>query len=158
RIQRFINAAETHEVIYTRGTTESSNLVAQSYGRKFVHEGDEIIISTMEHHSNIVPWQMLCEQQRAKLRVIPIDDDGELLIHEFARMPNKRNQMVAVAHSSNSLGTTNRVRRITELAHSQDVPVLIDGAQAAAHLKVAVRDLDCDFYAFSGHKMCGPTG
>jgi cysteine desulfurase / selenocysteine lyase len=158
RIQRFINAAETHEIIYTRGATESINLVAQSYGRKFVHEGDEIIISTMEHHSNIVPWQMLCDAQRAKLRVIPIDDNGELMIDEFARMLNKRVKMVAVTHISNALGTVNPVERIIELAHSQDIPVLLDGAQAAPHLKVDVRDLDCDFYAFSGHKMCGPTG
>jgi cysteine desulfurase/selenocysteine lyase len=158
RIRRFINAAETHEVIYTRGATESINLVAQSYGRKFVHEGDEIIISAMEHHSNIVPWQMLCQAQRAKLRVIPIDDRGELLIEEFARMLNRRVKMVAVTHVSNALGTVNPVKRIIELAHSQDTPVLLDGAQAAPHLKVDVRDLDCDFYAFSGHKMCGPTG
>jgi cysteine desulfurase/selenocysteine lyase len=158
RIQRFINAAETHEIIYTRGTTEGVNLVAQSYGRKFVHEGDEVIISAMEHHSNIVPWQMLCEAQRAKLRVIPIDDDGELLIEEYAQMLNRRVKIVAVAHISNALGTINPVKRIIELAHSQDIPVLLDGAQAAPHLKVDVRDLDCDFYAFSGHKMCGPTG
>ena len=158
RIQRFINAAETHEVIYTRGATESINLVAQSYGRKFVHEGDEIIISAMEHHSNIVPWQMLCDAQRAKLRVIPINDAGELLIDEFARMLNRRVKMVAVTHVSNALGTINPVERIIELAHSQDIPVLLDGAQAAPHLKVDVRGLDCDFYAFSGHKMCGPTG
>jgi cysteine desulfurase / selenocysteine lyase len=158
KIQKFINAAETHEIIYTRGATEGINLVAQSYGRKFVHEGDEIIISAMEHHSNIVPWQMLCEQNRAKLRVIPINDDGELLIEEFARMLNRRVKMVAVTHISNALGTIVPVKRIIELAHSQDVPVLIDGAQAAPHLKFDVRDLDCDFYTFSGHKMCGPTG
>jgi len=158
KIQRFINAAETHEIIYTRGATEGINLVAQSYGRKFVHEGDEIIISAMEHHSNIVPWQMLCEQNRAKLRVIPINDDGELLIEEFARMLNRNVKMVAVTHLSNALGTIVPVKRIIELAHSQDVPVLLDGAQAAPHLKVDVRELDCDFYAFSGHKMCGPTG
>ncbi|MGH9939139.1 MAG: SufS family cysteine desulfurase, partial [Blastocatellia bacterium] len=158
KIQRFINAAETHEVVYTRGATESINLVAQSYGRKFVHEGDEIIISALEHHSNIVPWQMLCDLYRARLRVIPINDDGELLIEEFARMLNRRVKMVAVAHLSNALGTIVPVKRIIELAHSQDVPVLLDGAQAAPHLKVDVRDLDCDFYAFSGHKMLGPTG
>lgn len=158
KIQRFINAAEMYEIIYTRGTTESINLVAQSYGRKFVHEGDEIIISAMEHHSNIVPWQMLCDGQRAKLRVIPMNDDGELLIEELTRMLNKRVKMVAVAHLSNALGTINPVKRIIELAHSLDIPVLLDGAQAAPHLKVDVRDLDCDFYAFSGHKMLGPTG
>jgi cysteine desulfurase/selenocysteine lyase len=158
KIRKFINAAETHEVIYTRGTTESVNIVAQSYGRKFVHEGDEIIISAMEHHSNIVPWQMLCEQYRAKLRVIPMNDNGELLIDEYAKMLNGRVKMVAVAHISNALGTVNPVKRIIELAHSRDIPVLLDGAQAAPHLKVDVRDLDCDFYAFSGHKMLGPTG
>ncbi len=158
KIQRFINAAESHEIIYTRGATESINLVAASYGRKFVHEGDEIIISTLEHHSNIVPWQLLCEQTGAKLRVIPINDDGELLIDEFAQMLNSRVKMVAVAHLSNALGTINPVKRIIELAHSRDIPVLLDGAQAAPHLKVDVRELDCDFYAFSGHKMCGPTG
>ncbi|MCI0524953.1 MAG: cysteine desulfurase [Acidobacteria bacterium] len=158
RIQRFINAAESHEIIYTRGTTESINLVAQSYARKFVHEGDEIMISALEHHSNIVPWQMLCDQYRAKLLVIPINDDGELMLEEFARMLNRRVKMVAVAHLSNALGTIIPVKRIIELAHSQDIPALLDGAQAAPHLKVDVRDLDCDFYAFSGHKMCGPTG
>jgi cysteine desulfurase/selenocysteine lyase len=158
KIQRFINAAESHEIIYTRGATESINLVSQSYGRKFVHEGDEIIISTLEHHSNIVPWQLLCEQTGAKLRVIPINDDGELLMDEFAQMLSNRVKMVAVAHLSNALGTINPVKRIIELAHSRDIPVLLDGAQAAPHLKVDVRELDCDFYAFSGHKMCGPTG
>ncbi|HKQ73069.1 MAG TPA: cysteine desulfurase [Blastocatellia bacterium] len=158
KIQRFINAAESHEIIHTRGATESINIVSQSYGRIFVHEGDEVIISAMEHHSNIVPWQMLCDQNRAKLRVIPINDDGEPLIEEFAKMLNRRVKMVAVTHISNALGTIVPVKRIIEMAHGQDVPVLIDGAQAAPHLKVDVRDLDCDFYAFSGHKMCGPTG
>ncbi|MDX2029874.1 MAG: cysteine desulfurase [Blastocatellia bacterium] len=157
-VQRFLNAAESHEVIFTRGTTEGINLVAQSYGRKFVHEGDEIIISTLEHHSNIVPWQMLCEQAGARLRVIPINDQGELLIDEFAKMLNPRVRIVAVNHISNALGTINPVKRIIELAHSLDIPVLIDGAQAAPHLKIDVRELDCDFYAFSGHKVCGPTG
>jgi cysteine desulfurase/selenocysteine lyase len=158
KLKRFINAAEPHEIIYTRGTTEGINLVAYSYGRKFVHEGDEIIISAMEHHSNIVPWQLLCEQTGARLRVIPINDAGELLIDEFAQMLNSRVKMVAVTHVSNALGTINPVRRIIELAHSRDIPVLLDGAQAAPHMKVDVRDLNCDFYAFSGHKMCGPTG
>jgi cysteine desulfurase/selenocysteine lyase len=158
KIQRFLNAADSREIIYTRGTTEGINLVAQSYGRKFVHEGDEIIISAIEHHSNIVPWQMLCEQTGAWLRVIPINDRGELLMDEYAAMLERRVKMVAVNHVSNALGTINPVKRIIELAHSRDVPVLIDGAQAAPHLKVDVRDLDCDFYAFSGHKTCGPTG
>lgn len=158
KARRFINAAETHEIIFTRGATEGINLVAASYGRKFVHDGDEIIISAMEHHSNIVPWQLLCEQTGALLRVIPMNDDGELLIDEFVQLLNPRTKIVAVAHLSNALGTINPVKRIIEIAHSQDVPVLLDGAQAAPHLKVDVRDLDCDFYAFSGHKLCGPTG
>ena len=158
KIKRFINAGDAHEVIYTRGATEGINLVAQSYGRKFVREGDEVIISAMEHHSNIVPWQMLCEYSGARLRVIPINDNGELLLDEFATMLNARTKIVAVTHLSNALGTINPVKRIIEMAHSQDVPVLLDGAQAAPHLAVDVRDLDCDFYVFSGHKMCGPTG
>jgi cysteine desulfurase / selenocysteine lyase len=158
KIQKFINAAEEHEIIYTRGTTESINLVAQSFGRKFVKEGDEIIISAIEHHSNIVPWQMLCETVGANLRVIPINDDGELLLDEYAALLNPRVKLVAVVHLSNALGTLNPVKRIIELAHAQDIPVLIDGAQAAPHIKVDVRELDCDFYAFSGHKLCGPTG
>lgn len=158
KVQRFINAAETHEIIFTRGTTEGINLVAHSYGRKFVHGGDEIIISALEHHSNIVPWQLLCEQAAAKLRVIPVNDHGELLMDEFAQMLGPRVKMVAVTHLSNALGTINPVKRIIELAHSQDIPVLLDGAQAAPHLQVDVRDLDCDFYVFSGHKLCGPTG
>lgn len=158
KVQRFINAAETHEIIFTRGTTEGINLVAHSYGRKFVHAGDEIIISALEHHSNIVPWQLLCEQTGAKLRVIPVNDQGELLMDEFAQMLGSRVKMVAVTHLSNALGTILPVKRIIELAHSQDIPVLLDGAQAAPHLQVDVRDLDCDFYVFSGHKLCGPTG
>jgi cysteine desulfurase / selenocysteine lyase len=158
KVQRFINAAETHEIIFTRGATEGINLVANSYGRKFVHAGDEIIISALEHHSNIVPWQLLCEQAGAKLRVIPVNDQGELLLDEFAQMLNPRVKMVAVTHLSNALGTIIPVKRIIELAHSQDIPVLLDGAQAAPHLKVDVRALDCDFYVFSSHKLCGPTG
>jgi cysteine desulfurase/selenocysteine lyase len=158
RIQRFINAAESHEIIYTDGTTEGINTVALSYGRKYVHAGDEIIISALEHHSNIVPWQMLCELSGARLRVIPINDQGELLMEEYEKMLGPQVKIVAVNHISNALGTINPIKRIIELAHSQDIPVLIDGAQAAPHLKVDVRDLDCDFYVFSGHKMCGPTG
>ena len=158
KIKRFINAGDTHEIIFTSGTTESINLVAASYGRKFVGEGDEIIISTMEHHSNIVPWQLLCENNRAHLRIIPINDAGELMVDEFARLLSPRTRIVAIAHVSNALGTINPVKRVIEMAHSQDVPVLLDGAQAAPHLKVDVQDLDCDFYAFSGHKLCGPTG
>lgn len=158
KVQKFLNAAEEHEIIFTRGTTDSINLVALSYGRKFVKEGDEIIISALEHHSNIVPWQMLCEAVGAKLRVIPINDAGELLLDEYAALLNSRTKLVAVAHMSNALGTINPVKRIIELARAQDIPVLLDGAQAAPHLKVDVRELDCDFYAFSGHKLCGPTG
>jgi cysteine desulfurase/selenocysteine lyase len=158
KIQKFINAAEEHEIIFTRGTTDSINLVALSFGRKFVKEGDEVVISALEHHSNIVPWQMLCEATGAKLRVIPINDAGELLLDEYAALLNSRTKLVSVAHMSNALGTINPVNRIIELAHAQDIPVLLDGAQAAPHLKVDVRELDCDFYAFSGHKLCGPTG
>jgi cysteine desulfurase/selenocysteine lyase len=158
KIKRFINAAESHEIIFTRGTTESINLVSNSFGRKYIKEGDEIIISAMEHHSNIVPWQMLCEQTGARLRVIPINDAGELLIDEFIQMLNPKVKIVGVVHVSNALGTINPVKRIIELAHSHDIPVLIDGAQAAPHFKVDVQDLDVDFYAFSGHKLCGPTG
>ena len=158
KTQRFLNAAESHEIIFTSGTTAGINLVALSFGRKFVHAGDEIVISTMEHHSNIVPWQMLCEQTGAQLRVIPINDAGELLMDDFAAMLNPKVKLVAVAHISNALGTINPVKRIIELAHGQDIPVLIDGAQAVPHLKVDVHELDCDFYVFSGHKLCGPTG
>ena len=158
KIQHLINAGETHEIIFTRSTTEGINLVANSYGRKFIHEHDEIVISAMEHHSNIVPWQMLTEQTGAKLRVIPINDDGELLIEEFEKILNPRVRLVAVAHISNALGTINPVKRIIELAHSIDAPVLLDGAQGAPHMPVDVRDLDCDFYTFSGHKLYGPTG
>jgi cysteine desulfurase/selenocysteine lyase len=141
-----------------RGTTEGINLVAQSYGRKFIGEEDEIILSAMEHHSNIVPWQILCEQVGARLRVIPMNDDGELLIDEYERLLSDRTKLVAVTHLSNALGTINPVKQIIQIAHHRGVPVLVDGAQAAPHLKVDVRDLDCDFYAFSGHKLYGPTG
>ncbi|HEX4945919.1 MAG TPA: cysteine desulfurase [Blastocatellia bacterium] len=157
-VRRFINAASEKEVIYTSGTTESINLVAASYGRKFIKEGDEIIISAMEHHANIVPWQMLCEQTGAVLRVIPINDDGELLLEEYEKLLSPKTKFVSVVYVSNALGTINPVKRIIELAHAQDVPVLIDGAQSAPHLQVDVRELDCDFYVFSSHKICGPTG
>ncbi len=158
KIQRFINAAESHEVIFTHGATEGINLIASSYGRKFVHEGDEVIISAMEHHSNIVPWQMLCEQDGAKLRIIPINEKGELLIDDLEAMINARTRLIALVHLSNALGTINPVKRVIDIAHSHDVPVLLDGAQATSHLKIDVQDLDCDFYVFSGHKVCGPTG
>jgi cysteine desulfurase/selenocysteine lyase len=157
-VKKFLNAASDKEVIFTKGTTDGINLVAQSYGRKFIKEGDEIIISAIEHHANIVPWQMLCEQTGATLRVIPINDDGELLMEEYAKLLNPKTKFVSVNYVSNALGTINPVKRIIELAHAQDVPVLIDGAQSAPHLQVDVRELDCDFYAFSGHKVCGPTG
>jgi cysteine desulfurase / selenocysteine lyase len=157
-VKKFLNAASDKEVIFTKGTTDSINLVAQSYGRKFIKAGDEIIISALEHHANIVPWQMLCEQTGATLRVIPINDDGELLMEEYEKLLNPKTKFVSVNYVSNALGTINPVKRIIELAHAQDVPVLIDGAQSAPHLQVDVRELDCDFYAFSGHKVCGPTG
>ncbi len=158
KIQKFINAAESHEIIFTHGATEGINLIASSYGRKFVHEGDEVIISAMEHHSNIVPWQMLCEQVGAKLRIIPINEKGELLIDDLDGMINARTRLIALVHLSNALGTINPVKRVIDIAHSHDVPVLLDGAQATSHLKIDVQELDCDFYVFSGHKVCGPTG
>jgi len=157
-VQRFLNAADTREIIFVRGATEGINLVAQSYGRASIKPGDEIIISWMEHHSNIVPWQMLCEEKGAVLRVIPINEDGEVLLDEYARLLNPRTKFVALVHVSNALGTINPVKRMIEMAHRQRVPVLLDGAQAVAHLPVDVRALDCDFYVFSGHKALGPTG
>ena len=158
KVRRFLNAAESREIIFVRGTTEAVNLVAQSYGRKFIGEEEEIILSAMEHHSNIVPWQILCEQVGARLRIIPMNDDGELLIDEYERLLSDRTKLVAVTHLSNALGTINPVKQIIQIAHRRGVPVLVDGAQAAPHLEVDVRDLDCDFYAFSGHKLYGPTG
>ncbi len=158
KVKLFLNAAETREIIFVRGTTEGINLVAQSYGRKFIKAGDEIIISAMEHHSNIVPWQMLCEQTGAVLRVIPMNDDGELLIDEYEKLLNKKTKFVSIVYLSNSLGTINPVKQIIKRAHEFGIPVLVDGAQSTPHLAVDVQDLDCDFYAFSGHKVCGPTG
>jgi cysteine desulfurase / selenocysteine lyase len=158
KVKLFLNAAETREIIFVRGTTEGINLVAQSYGRKFIKAGDEIIISAMEHHSNIVPWQMLCEQTGAVLRVIPMNDDGELLIDEYEKLLNKKTRFVSIVYLSNSLGTINPVKQIIKRAHEFGIPVLVDGAQSTPHLAVDVQDLDCDFYAFSGHKVCGPTG
>ena len=157
-VQRFLNAADHGEIIFVRGTTEAINLVAQTYGRKNVGEGDEIVITAMEHHSNIVPWQMLCEEKRAKLRVAPINDSGELMMDEFAKLLGPRTKIVAVPHLSNALGTINPVREIVRLAHERNVPVLVDGAQAAPRMAVDVQELDCDFYAISGHKLYGPTG
>lgn len=158
KVKGFLNASSTQEVIFVRGTTEGINLVAQSYGRAFIKAGDEIIVSAMEHHSNIVPWQILCEQVGARLQVIPVNDNGELLIDEYERLLNAKTKIVSVAHVSNALGTINPIRQIIEMAHRWNAPVLIDGAQAAPHLAVDVQDLDCDFYAFSGHKLFGPTG
>ena len=156
--QRFLNAAELKEIIFVRGTTEAINLVAQTYGRKHVGSGDEVLITAMEHHSNIVPWQMLCEEKGARLRVAPINDQGELMLDEFEKLLGPRTKFVAVSHLSNALGTINPIRDITRMAHARNVPVLVDGAQAAARMRVDVRELDCDFYAISSHKLYGPTG
>src|SRR6516164_3669513 len=156
--RRFLNAPDPREVIFCRGTTEGINLVAQTYGRQHVGAGDEVLITAMEHHSNIVPWQILCEEKSARLRVAPINDRGELEMEEFARLVGPRTRLVAVAHLSNALGTINPVREIVRMAHARNVPVLVDGAQAAPRMRVDVQDLDCDFYALSGHKIYGPTG
>jgi cysteine desulfurase/selenocysteine lyase len=158
KVQRFLNAANTREIVFVRGATEGINLVAQTYGRTHVGAGDEIVISAMEHHSNIVPWQMLCEEKDAVLRVITINDRGEVEFDQFEKLLNHRTRLVAVSHVSNALGTINPVREIVNTAHGWNVPVLIDGAQAVPHMKVDVRSLDCDFYVFSGHKVFGPTG
>ncbi len=158
KLQSFINAREEREVIFTSGTTDAINLVMHGYGRKFIKAGDEIILTTLEHHSNIVPWQMLAEEKGAKIRVVPINDAGELLIDEYEKLFNDRTKFVGVMHVSNALGTVNPVKQMIAFAHAHRVPVLVDGAQAAPHMRVDVQDLDCDFYAFSGHKMCGPTG
>ena len=157
-VQQFINAKHNHEVIFTSGTTGSINLVASSFGKKHLQAGDEIIISTMEHHSNIVPWQMLCEEKGAVLKVIPINEKGELLMKEFKKLLSPKTKLVAVTHVSNTLGTINPVKEIIKLAKAAGAFVLIDGAQAVPHTKVDVQALDCDFYAFSAHKMFGPTG
>ena len=158
KLQRFVNAASPREIVFVRGTTEAINLVAQSFGGSRLKPGDEILVSAMEHHSNIVPWQMLCERGGGVLKVAPIDDTGEIVLDELERQLSPRTRLVAVGHVSNALGTVNPVRRIVEMAHARGVPVLVDGAQAAPHLPVDVRALDCDFYAFSGHKMYGPSG
>lgn len=154
----FINARSAEEIIFVRGVTEAINLVASSYGRAFVGEGDEIIISALEHHSNIVPWQILCEEKKAVLRVIPVSDEGEIELDAFEKLLSSRTRLVAVNHASNSLGTINPVREIVHMAHQRGAVVLIDGAQAGAHLEIDVTDLDCDFYCLSAHKMYGPTG
>jgi cysteine desulfurase/selenocysteine lyase len=158
KVKRFINAKHAKECIFVRGATEGINLVAQGYGRKFVNEGDEVVVSTMEHHSNIVPWQMLCEERGAHLRVIPMNDAGELLQDDYRALLNERTKIVAVAHISNALGTVNPIKEMIAEAHKHGIPVLIDGAQSAPHMIVDVQDLDCDFFALSGHKMFAPTG
>jgi cysteine desulfurase / selenocysteine lyase len=157
-VQHFINAAGSEEIIFVRGTTEAINLVAQTYGRAHLGTGDEVLVSAMEHHSNIVPWQILCEQKGGRLRVIPINDQGELLFEDFEKLLGPRTKIVAVTHVSNALGTVNPIREIVKRAHAHNVPVLVDGAQAIQHMKVDVQDLDCDFYAFSSHKTYGPMG
>lgn len=158
KLKRFINAKESRECVFVRGTTEGVNLVMHGYGRKFIGEGDEIILSQMEHHSNIVPWQMLAEEKGAKIRVIPMNERGELILDEYDNLFNERTKFAAFAHVSNSIGTINPVKEMIATAHKFGVPVLIDGAQAVPHMRVDVQDLDADFYAFSGHKMFGPTG
>ena len=158
KVKRFINARDVKECIFVRGATEGINLVMHGYGRKFIGAGDEIIISAMEHHANIVPWQMLCEEKGAQLRVIPMNDAGELILDEYDALLNTRTKLVAVTHVSNALGTINPIKEMIVQAHKYGVPVLIDGAQSAPHMPVDVQDLDCDFYAFSGHKMYAPTG
>lgn len=157
-IRAFLNAAGTEEIIFTKGVTEGINLVASSFGRAFIQAGDEIIISTMEHHSNIVPWQMLCEERGAVLKVIPITDQGELVLEAYEQMLSERTKLVSIVHISNALGTINPVKEIIAMAHKVGAKVLVDGAQGAVHLEIDVQDLDCDFYVFSGHKVYAPTG
>lgn len=157
-VKDFINASSSEEIIFTRGTTEGINLVAYTWGRKNIHEGDEIIISTMEHHSNIVPWQILCEEKKAVLKVIPINDEGELLMDEYYKLLSSKTKLVSIVHVSNSLGTVNPVKEIIEAAHKIGALVLVDGAQSTVHLDIDVQKMDCDFFAFSGHKVYGPTG
>ncbi len=158
KARSFLNAAEAREIVFVRGTTEAINLVAQTYGRRNVGPGDEVLITHMEHHSNIVPWQVLCEEKQAVLKVVPLDDRGALMMDELVKRLSPRTRIVAVTHVSNALGTVNPVGEIVRLAHARGVPVLVDGAQAVPHRRVDVRDLDCDFYAFSGHKVFGPSG
>jgi len=157
-VQRFLNASNPGEIIFVRSTTEAINLVAASYGRTFLRERDEIILSVIEHHSNIVPWQILCNQIGAVLRIIPVNENGEMMMEEYEKLLSGKTKLVSVAHVSNAIGSINPVRKIIASAHQMGAAVLIDGAQAAAHLPVDVQDLDCDFYAFSGHKVYGPTG
>ncbi len=158
KVQQFIHAADQAEIIFVRSTTEAINLVAHSYGRANFQSGDEIILSAMEHHSNIVPWQLVCEATGARLRVIPMTDEGELVVEQYAKLLSPRTKFVALVHVSNSLGTINPVKEMIAMAHAEGVPVLVDGAQVAPHMPIDVQDLDCDFYAISGHKMFGPNG
>ena len=158
KVKEFINARHSHEIVFTRGTTESINLVASSFSQRFIGKGDEVVVSAMEHHSNIVPWQLACERQGATLRVIPFDDQGILDLNAFAALLNERTRIVAVTNVSNTLGTVNPIAEIIRIAHRREIPVLVDGAQAISHRKVDVQQLGCDFYCFSGHKMYGPMG
>ena len=158
KLQQFVNAREDREVIFTSGTTDSINLVMHGYGRKFIKAGDEIILTTLEHHSNIVPWQMLANEKGAKIRVVPVNGKGELEVNEYEKLFNERTKFVGLIHVSNELGTINPIKHMIDFAHQHGVPVLIDGAQAAQHIIIDVQALDCDFYAFSAHKLCGPTG
>ncbi len=158
KIAAFLNARNSEEIIYTRGTTESINMVAYSFGKAFVQEGDEIILSEIEHHSNIVPWQIMCEERKAHIRVIPVDDRGVLLLDQYAKLLNPKTKMVSVGHISNAIGTLNPVKEIIAMAHRVGAKVLIDGAQAAPHIPLDIQELDADFYVFSGHKVYGPTG
>jgi cysteine desulfurase/selenocysteine lyase len=158
KLAAFINAREEREVIFTSGTTDAINLVAHGYGRKFIGAGDEIVLTTLEHHANIVPWQMVAEEKGARIRVVPVNDRGELMFEEYLKLLGPRTRLVGVGHVSNALGTINPVREMIAAAHERGIPVLVDGAQAAPHMQLDMQDLDCDFYAFSGHKMFGPTG
>ena len=158
KVRRFINAAEDHELIYVRGATEGINLVAQTFGRANVGPGDEVIISAMEHHSNIVPWQVLCKEKDAHLKVIPINDAGELLVDQYEQLLSPRTKLVSIVHQSNALGTINPLPTIIQMAHSRGVPVLVDGAQSVPHMTIDVQEMGCDFFVFSGHKLFGPTG
>ena len=158
KVREYIHASSEKEIIFVKGATEGINLLASSFGKKYISEGDEIIISTMEHHSNIVPWQILCEEKKAILRVIPINDSGEIIFEEFEKLLNKKTKLVSLVHVSNSLGTINPVKKVIDSAHAQNIPVLIDGSQAIQHMSVDVQQLDCDFYVFSGHKIYAPTG